>query len=65
MRPGQLRGRVPLEPLDDERLTRLERAVVSGAPVPSAPIRRGHAGGWWLAGAVLAATRRPDEPRLA
>ncbi len=56
MTPGQLRGRVPLEPLDDERLTRLERAVVSGAPVPSAPIRRRHPGAWWLAGAALTAS---------
>jgi TolA-binding protein len=45
-----LRGRVPLEPLDDERLTRIERAVVSQAQVGAlAPTRRP-----WLAIGALA-----------
>lgn len=53
MKPGQLRGRVPLEPLDDERLVRLERAVVSGAPAPAPPRARRSTAAWWLIGATL------------
>ena len=50
MSKWNLRGRVPLEPLDDERLTRLERAVVSQAQVGAlAPLRRP-----WLAICALA-----------
>lgn len=50
MSKWNLRGRVPLEPLDDERLTRIERAVVSQAQVGAlAPERRP-----WLAILALA-----------
>jgi hypothetical protein len=50
-----LKGRIPVEPLDDERLTNIERSIVSrAASSPARAPRR--LGGFALAGVAIAAT---------